>query len=168
MVARVPAQSQKLVPQLPSDRAATLTAESIPPGFHASHLHGSRFTYSCRPFVFIFLQIPSPAPPLFSHPYKTPGVSPLCDLCAPISVPSVLRFFPPLATSPLFYSACRLFFSLFLLLQRRSLCFQSLAASFAKTPGVGVGRHSSALPTAHFLSIQQPAWWKQVRGYQCD
>ena len=27
----------------------------------------------CRPFVFITLQIPFPASPMFSHPYKTPG-----------------------------------------------------------------------------------------------
>jgi hypothetical protein len=78
-------------------------------------------------FVFITLQIPFPATPLFSHPYKTPGVPllrhspsmpspPLCPLrlCGKLNVFSSL---PPLCRSwrsflhsrPLFSAACRLF-----------------------------------------------------------
>jgi hypothetical protein len=76
------------------------------------------------------------------------------------------------------------------------LCFQSLGASFPKTPGWGwvpisgrgVNHIESRLPwavlfpEAPFISVRsvplwlilfvpgispQPAWWKQVRGYQC-
>jgi hypothetical protein len=45
------------------------------------------------PFVFITIQIPLPATPFVSHPYKTPGGVTLRALCAPTSMPSVLSPF---------------------------------------------------------------------------
>ncbi len=162
MVVAVPAQSQKPVPQLPSDRAANLTSESIPPGFHASHLHGSRVTYFCRPFVFIFLQIPSPATPLFSHPSESLGV--LVRTCNSLrnSVPRCLCGKP----------CCFLLLRTLCPLQKSQvLCNQTNPNSFCKTTGVGVGQRSSALPTTHYplsLLIQQPAWWKRVQECRCE
>ena len=101
---------------------------------HTSRRHGGVGSANRSPlvtrhcsFVFITLQIPFPATPLFSHPYKTPGVSPLrhspfmpspplCPLCL-CGKPHVLSSLPPLCRSwrsfshslPLFSIACRLF-----------------------------------------------------------
>jgi hypothetical protein len=163
MVVAVPAQSQKPVPQLPSDRAANLTSESIPPGFHASHLHGSRVTYFCRPFVFIFLQIPSPATPLFSHPSECLGVlvrtcNPSATLCLGVSV-----------ANPLVSYCCGLFA---LSKKVKSFAIKQIQTLFAKHPGGGGSTqfHATHYPllTTHFLSTQQPAWWKRVQECQCE
>jgi len=70
MVALVPAQIPNLRPRLP---AASLRRSSLP-------LLATRPHYPlsfCRPFVFILLQNHFPATPLFSHPCKTAGVSPI-------------------------------------------------------------------------------------------
>ncbi len=78
-------------------------------------------------FVFIFLQIPFPASPFFSHPYKTPGVwGPRVFLAAHHTTLSLC--FHSLAASLI--SLCALF-------PLPILYFQQLAASFAKTPGWG-------------------------------
>jgi len=95
------------------------------------------------PFIFITLQIPIPANPLYSHPYKTPGVSP-----SSIAHP---RFSPPLPlcssvacllghVNAVFSFSCALFISLAALFSPPVLCFQSFARSFTKTPGWGVGQ----------------------------
>src|SRR5882762_1194678 len=86
----------------------------------------------CRPFVFILLQIPFPATPFLSHPYKTPGgVGVFLPGCSRITGhESQVTSFHLLAAS--LSSLCALFCS-------RSLFFQELAASFAKTPGWGGG-----------------------------
>ena len=73
-----------------------------------------------------------------------------CPGCTSVaSVPSVLRF-PPSARS-VFSATCSLFFSLCSLFADALLCFQSLAASFSKTPGVWVShavlRHARTLST---------------------
>src|SRR6266404_2261114 len=77
------------------------------------------------------LQIASRATPLYSHPCKPPGMSPmLLSLCKNDHS----------QTASLFFSeACRLFVSLASLFRTSVLCFQSLAASFGKIPGWGVG-----------------------------
>jgi hypothetical protein len=50
--------------------------------------HSIQFKSICYRFVFISLQNPPPASPLYSHPYKTPGLSP--HLASQVfSVPSV-------------------------------------------------------------------------------
>jgi hypothetical protein len=94
--------------------------------FLPSTSHQSRVTSFCRSFVFISLQIPLPATPFFSHPYKTPGASPLpCfprrlgRLCVSYLCrkPRVRSALPPLFLSlrsfphrfPLFSSVCSLF-----------------------------------------------------------
>jgi hypothetical protein len=41
-----------------------------------SYPHSIRFESICYPFVFTNLQNPHRASPLYSHPYKTPGVPP--------------------------------------------------------------------------------------------
>src|ERR1700737_1887460 len=82
MVAAVPAQVTKILPRPPAACGYLLPTAHYPLSF-------------CRPFVFLVLQIPFPAcpttpsfvfmylqtpwraTPLSSHPYKTPGVSPL-------------------------------------------------------------------------------------------
>ena len=93
----------------------------------------SRVTSFCRSFVFITLQIPLPATPFFSHPYKTPGRHPPVfpqDIATSVSRACL--------ANPMFSAACRLFVSLCPLFRTRSLCFQAFAASFAKIPGWGV------------------------------
>ena len=179
MVAAVPAQISKLRPRP--------TRHSVPSLLRLLTTHSPLPTLFLSPLCFLSLTDPFSRLPdhpilcfhvltnhlagnpfIFTSIQNPRGVTPPCDLCAPISVPSGLRFFPPLATSPLFSSACRLFFSLGPLLQARSLCFQPFTASFRKTPGVGclnLARHSS-LATRHFTP--QPAWWRRVRGYRCE
>ena len=88
------------------------------------------------PFIFITLQIPIPANPLYSHPYKTPGVSP-----SSIAHP---RFSPP------FHSLARSLSLLPLFFHTPVLCFQSFARSFTKTPGVGGLRAHRDTSTSSF------------------
>ena len=51
----------------------------------------------------------------------------------------------PWRTNPVFSHSCALFFSPCALFRARIVCFQQLAASFAKTPGWGVSLRVSAL-----------------------
>jgi hypothetical protein len=131
--------------------------------------------------------------PLFSHTYKSLGGQPLyfhIHTKPPGVYPlwaSVLRPPYPLccafSSTPLPSNDCSLFVSLRTLFCIPFLCFQPVAASFSKYPGVWVfrtvlrghpgvtGRAAAAphysLPATHFLLlIQPPAWKKQVRGYQ--
>lgn len=68
------------------------------------------------------------------------------DICVAPRVPPLPLPFPLFVSaavssnlaSPVLAAACRLFFSLSPLSCARSLCFQSFAASFCKTPGGGV------------------------------
>jgi hypothetical protein len=90
--------------------------------------HDPRF---CGPFVFILLQIPFPATPFLSHPYKTPGgvrvhtsnsqlcVSVLCGKSR------VLRTLQPLCRLFAFFSALAPF------------VFKSLQPLLPKHPGGG-------------------------------
>jgi hypothetical protein len=93
-------------------------------------------------FVFITLRNPFPANPLYSHPYKTPGVPPLPSFLSQASRPLCLCALRCLPTAgrqiPSFQELAASFPSLCPLLRTRSLCFQSFAASFRKTPGGGV------------------------------
>jgi hypothetical protein len=79
--------------------------------------HSSLTTRHCS-FVFITLQIPFPATPLFSHPYKTPGVSPSVSLCLCLPRPGrrgkshVFSSLPPLEISWLSFCNSRRLFSI--------------------------------------------------------
>jgi hypothetical protein len=85
-------------------------------------------------FVFITLQIPFPATPLFSHPYKTPGVSPLRHSPSMPSPPLCpLRLYGKL---PVFSSLPPLEISLRYFCNSRPL-FPITCSLFCKTPGVG-------------------------------
>ena len=79
-------------------------------------------------FVFIHLQIPPRATPLYSHPCKTLGVSP----CASFRPQEIAHH---KITSHAVSEACGLFISLAPLFRPPVLYFQSFAHSFAKTPG---------------------------------
>src|SRR5229473_7009092 len=82
----------------------------------------------CRLFVFILLRIASPANPLYSHPYKSPGGDDP-SLPAPHSVMQSrvrVNSFAANSLQPLWRSE-----------KSKATHFQSLAASFYKTPGVG-------------------------------
>jgi len=89
---------------------------------------------SLRSFRIKTLQIAPPPTSLFSQSSALPGAQPLRGLCAPISVPSVLRFFLQLLCCQQVAASCP---SLCPLFRTRVLCFQSFPASFSKTPGVG-------------------------------
>jgi hypothetical protein len=78
--------------------------------------HLSLATCHCS-FVFITLQIPFPATPLFSHPYKTPGVSPLC--LRVVACPDRVGL-----ANPMFSAVCRLLKSLGSLFATPVVCFQ--------------------------------------------
>ena len=102
-------------------------------------------------FVFITLQIPFPATPLFSHPYKTPGVSPLrhspsmpspslCSLCLPVQQAGLCGKFYVFSSLPPLCRSWRSFFAL------PSFVFSSLQPLFAKHPGGGYHLHESAVP----------------------
>ena|ERR1700740_1710138 len=71
----------------------------------------------------------------------------------------------PLATSPLFSSTCRLFASLCSLFRARFLCFQQVAASFAKMPGVGYPNAFSASAFAPSASLRYPLLKGSHRGH---
>ena len=72
---------------------------------------------------------------------QTPGgVGGFSVLYLATRLPRSSRGHSPLAISPLLSSTCRLLRSLCPLFRTPVLCFQSLAASFCKTPGVGVSR----------------------------
>jgi|ERR1700730_23656 len=49
--------------------------------------HPIRFESICYPFVFTNLQTPHRASPLYSHPYKTPGVSTPCSPLSTVDSP---------------------------------------------------------------------------------
>src|SRR6266851_897138 len=122
MVALVPAEIPKF--RLPRP-AAPLRRRSLP--LLTTH-HPLSF---CRPLVFILLRIPLPANPLFSYPSKIPrgcGGAPLPTFRHSDLQPCQLFCLQKVAAS--FTSLCPLFRGLV-------LCFQSLAASFCKIPGVG-------------------------------
>ena len=94
-----------------------------------------RVTSFCRSFVFITLQIPLPATPFFSHPYKTPGVS-------PSGVSS--KTSPPLCLGPVSQTLCsqRLAASLCLFALFSALVpfvFKRLQPLLPKYRGWGVG-----------------------------
>ncbi len=93
-----------------------------------------RFTRRGGPFVFILLRIPFPATLLFSHPYKTAGMSPsgyfrprLGTSVSSVSLWQIL-YSQQLAAS--FVSLCPL-------QKSQLLCNQANPASFCKTPGWG-------------------------------
>jgi len=122
MVAPVPPQISKLRPVYPPHRPSAPCQLSLP-------------TTCCRlsfghPFVFMLLQIPLPASPLFSHPSKSPGgvgvqasnLPPNSCLCGKSIV---FRYLPPLF--PLF--------ALFSALP--PLVFSRLQPLFPKHPGGG-------------------------------
>jgi len=87
------------------------------------------------------------------------GVYPLRSLC-PRSVRSVLRFFPPsCAQARQLFCLHRLgvsLSSLCALFCTRFLCFQSLAASFPETPGVGVSVKSPGSSIATWTRRAHP------------
>src|SRR5258707_795990 len=83
-------------------------------------------------------------------------------------VASVLRppilcvaLFPAVARS-VFSATCSLFFSLCSLFANPTLCFQSLADSFSKTPGVGVGSQSR-----HLESTTSRLFFPKVGSSRC-
>ncbi len=82
----------------------------------------------------------SPVPSLDCAYFLSPrGCGALCAFLA-TRLPRARLCVGPLATSLLFSSACGLFISLCALFPAPILCFQQLAHSFVKTPGVvGVG-----------------------------
>ena len=86
------------------------------------------------PSVFINLQIPRPATPVFSHLYKPPGYGGLRRWSVQMgrsdfqTIPSVFRHLQALC----------------LLGKTQVLCFQENPNSFCKTPGVGVCRSAPA------------------------
>ena len=94
----------------------------------------------CLSFVFTTLRIAFCATPVFSQPSALPpGV--------PQSFISPLQKIPASVTSSVLAVTCRLFFSLYALFRQPSLCFQSFADSFQKTPGgVPVGQPFLAVP----------------------
>jgi hypothetical protein len=89
---------------------------------------------SSRAFVFILLQSPFPATPLCSPSSKSPGAGG----CHSVSVQPRMRQTSP-KTRQLFclHRLAASLPSLFTLFCPRFLCFQSVAASFTKTPGGG-------------------------------
>src|SRR6266853_6591936 len=98
----------------------------------------------CRSFISTHLQTPFFANPFLSHLYKTPGCRggasgfQLCcrRLARPGRGTSALKN----RLTPFLTYSCGLLESLCSLFQPRVLCFQSLADSSCKTPGVwGVG-----------------------------
>ena len=85
------------------------------------------------PNLFIFTSIQNPRVSVPRVAFMVPTRGALC----------VTRF--PASARSVFSATCGLFLSLGSLFAHVSLCFQSLAASFAKTPGVGVGQISCRL-----------------------
>ncbi len=79
---------------------------------------------SRKPFLFTSMQKPRGVPSAFLFWFRLQRLPVLC-------VPLFLL-------APVFSATCRLFFSLCALFAHPRLCFQRLAASFAKTPG-GMG-----------------------------
>jgi hypothetical protein len=87
-----------------------------------------------QPFIFIYLQIPFPANPLDSHPYKIPG----CHPTHPFHPRAQCPVFPlSLSQISCFQQLADSLFSLCALFDTSSLCFQYFPDSFAKTPGGG-------------------------------
>jgi hypothetical protein len=113
--------SLRRTPRFP--RFHQLTNPSLPPSI-------------CNPPVISRLQIPLFATPLFSHRYKTTGVSGYFCLAVHESQVTSHKPRPFIWLPPLCSPLCALFRTPF-------LCFQPFAASFAKTPGWG-GSHALA------------------------
>jgi hypothetical protein len=84
------------------------------------------FRATARLYPFYFQELP--------HSFYRHGGCTLCGLSAPIFAPSVLGFFPQLCAL-CFQQLAASFFSLCSLFANPTLCFQSLADSFSKTPG---------------------------------
>jgi hypothetical protein len=126
--------------------------------------------------------LPTLPRPLFSYSYKSLLPQPLYlhihtkpPGCGRVSAPYLATRHSPLATFPVFSSACRLLVSLGSLFRPRSLCFQYVAASFRKmpgwggyperlygTPGVGVPsidqQRLLAIPPTFSASVSRCAW----------
>jgi hypothetical protein len=118
----------------------------------------ARHTRSTQPLCFHILTNPSSRKPLcFTFIQNPRGVTP----------PMFLQRLGHLASrtfvaNPIFSAACRLFVSLGSLSRIRSLCFQTFAASFSKTPGVGYTRTKRPLwdptfpfPKSRVLNLRQ-------------
>jgi hypothetical protein len=117
-------------------------------------------------------RLPSLPPTTFPRPFNIhlncPGVwgvlrhSQLCVLCASAVNPVAVRpswistSHRSRVTSHAFSFACRLFASLCSLFRARFLCFQQVAASFAKMPGVGYPNAFSASAFAPSASLRYP------------
>jgi hypothetical protein len=105
--------------------------------------------HSSSPFIFILLRIPFPTTPLFSHPYKTPGVWGLFPfgfsrITGHESQVTHARFFTshrPRVTSHAFSSACRLFG---IPKKVNSFAIKQIQPLFAKHPGYGVPPNAAA------------------------
>src|SRR6266481_4135961 len=100
------------------------------PNLSALCFHGLTNCFSRNPFILITICV-------------APRVCPPRLLCSDLRALCVALFSSTLSLS----SDCGLFVSLAALLADATLCFQSLADSFAKNRGVGVPAHSSALLT---------------------
>src|SRR6266852_3365883 len=121
-----------------------------------------RFTRRGGPFVFILLQIPFPATLLFSHPYKTAGMSPsgyfrprLGTSVSSVSLWQIL-YSQQLAAS--FVSLCPL-------QKNQLLCNQANPASFCKTPGWGYPSTSAPGFTSAVICITcrlYPLWSQSI------
>src|SRR5258707_618345 len=88
------------------------------------------------------------------------GVVPLLPPCSGLRILCV-ALFPAVARS-VFSATCSLFFSLCSLFANPTLCFQSLADSFSKTPGVGVGSQSR-----HLESTTSRLFFPKVGSSRC-
>jgi hypothetical protein len=99
------------------------------------------------------------------------GVYPLRSLCPP-SVRSVVRFFPPSSAQPRQLFCLRRLgaslSSLCALFRTRFLCFQSLAASFPETPGVGVSVKSPGSSIATWTRRAHPIIIAESTRVQVD
>jgi hypothetical protein len=176
MVAAVPAQTSKLRPRPPATACRRYNDYLLPTAHYPlSFCHPFVFLVLQIPspacpttlsFVFMYLQIPCPATPLFSHPYKTPGCHPSPrPLCSDLSALCVAVF-----------PAARHFPFAFISLPPLCLSFPSFAGTlplfstvyslFSQNTGGGVPQSCSPLVTRHFT--QQPAWWKRVQVCQSE